>query len=62
MKLTGIERISKGRGWTIAIDNGFACYKFNLRVGGSYSIMGLAEDLKTALDKIKKIKKIISPK
>ena len=60
MKLTNIERISKGNGWVVAIDDGFVCYKFNLKVDDSYSIAGLAKELKTALDKIKKIKILIS--
>lgn len=50
-ELTKIERLSKGSGFTIAIDDGFCCYKFKLRFRnmGGYSIDSLQKVIYAAV-------------
>lgn len=47
MKLIETKRLvkSKGRGWMIAIDDGFACYKISERGCDNLSIRDIAEKI-----------------
>lgn len=46
------RRLSSKTGWRIAIDDGYTCYKFNLKASGRYCIDSL----------FRKIQKSIIPK
>lgn len=49
------RRLTKERGWHIAIDDGFCAYLYKLDVSGSYSISSLFRKIQKSIKRGRKI-------